>query len=726
MTVQQRREKVKKLRSSAQDHATFMQQCMDEMFDETGDIDDARTICELLWEEQADDGDDFGELSMSTVRKVHADAGNTMEFVLSDATPDRYGDVIEPDGWDLKNFSKNPIALFNHNSDFPIGRWEKLRVVDGALRGYLKMAPAGTSPRIDELRNLMDAGILRAVSVGFRPVESTALEGSKIGGRRYIKSELIETSLVSVPANPNAIAVAKSLKVSRETLDVVFTKHGTEDLGKTVRNIKGAHASHTPNGKTKQMNIAQRIIEAENRLTGLRDQLATHVEAIDDNNPTDEATTLTETLTTQIETQEKAYEALKRAETAIAKAAAKGNALPGVGTERGSEHAMTIRGPGRMFATPSKKVAPLDLLFKAIATDIKHFGEGRKRPILDVLKENYGDNDLGESVRTIMAQMVTKAAAIPADTTTSGWADTLVQTVVGDFIEALMPFSVYPALRAKGGTFTFGRNGTISLPARVQSTTVAGAFVAQGAPIPVRQGAFTPITLTPKKMGVITTMTREITEHSTPQIEAILRQAMLEDTAVAIDTILLDATAASTTRPAGLKNGQTKVNASATASIVGFVADLKALVAALITATNGNIRQPVWIMNPGDVLAASLLQTTVGETPFREELAGGTLLGYPVLQTTTGLSDMMGIIDAADFMTATGDTPQFSVSDQAVLHMEDTSPAALSTVATPNTVAAPIRSLWQTDSMAIRMIMDINWAKRRTGIFQWTDTMAWN
>jgi HK97 family phage major capsid protein/HK97 family phage prohead protease len=712
------RAKIKTLKRS--DRTDFMEQCISVIVDEGSDEDTARDICEILWD---DEDIDLGELSMTTVRKTHADADNkSMEFILSDATPDRYGDIIEPAGWDLKNFNRNPIALFNHNSDFPIGSWEKLKVVDGKLRGHLTMAPAGTSPRIDELRNLIEAGILRAVSVGFRPIERTYIEGSN-GGIRYLKSELIETSLVSVPANPNALAVAKSMNVSRETLDMVFAKHGTEDRTRERSIPNGGHASKTPNGKTNTMNIAQRIVEAQNRINGLRDQLNAHVEGIDDANVTDEQTALTETLTTQIETQEKALAALQRAEASIAKSATVTR------PNGGGDLDITRTGNGgRLFATVErKKIQPLDLLFKAIATDIKHFGEGRKRPILEVLKENYGDNDLGESVRTVMARMVTKAASIPADTTTSGWADTLVQTVIGDFIESLMPFSIYPALRAKGGTFTFGRNGTISLPARTTSTTVAGAFVAQGAPIPVRQGAFTPITLTPKKMGVITTMTREITEHSTPQIEAILRQAMMEDTAVAIDTILLDATAASATRPAGLKNGQTKVTATAGGAVpAALIGDLRGLYAALITATQGNIRNPAWIMNPGDVLAASLIQTTTGDTPFREEISRGTLLGFPILQSTTGLSDMMAIIDAADFMTATGDTPQFSVSDQAVLHMEDTSPAALSTAGTPNVVAAPIRSLWQTDSMAIRMILDINWAKRRAGIFQWTDTMTWN
>jgi hypothetical protein len=52
-------------------------------------------------------------------------------------------------------------------------------------------------------------------------------------------------------------------------------------------------------------------------------------------------------------------------------------------------------------------------------------------------------------------------------------------------------------------------------------------------------------------------MTREITERSTPAIEQLLRNAIQEDTAVAIDSVLLDANAATTIRPAGLRNGIT-------------------------------------------------------------------------------------------------------------------------------------------------------------------------
>ncbi len=481
--------------------------------------------------------------------------------------------------------------------------------------------------------------------------------------------------------------------------------------------------------------LAKRIQDLQQKVVANRDSLTALTEL---DAPSAEDIASIDTLGKQLEADEGLLATLKRAEAQLARGATGTSLVPVPPAQQETIQLQRVppKTPhipevselsprGRTFAIPGQKVRPSDYIFKAVAASIKHFADP-KRPVLDVLKEHYGDGETGETVRRIMAEMITKAAAIPADTTTSGWATNLVQTVIGDFIESLIPFSLYPKIAARGASYTFGRNGTISLPARNTATSVGGAFIAQGAAIPVKQGAFTSVTMTPKKMGVITTMTREITEHSIPAIESIVRDAMMEDTGVAIDTILLDATAADTTRPAGLKNGISKVSASATASIVGFVADITNLTAALITATSGRLRSPAWIMNPGDVLKASLLQTTVGETPFREEMSGGTLLGYPIFATTTGLSDMMALIDCADFATATGDTPQFSVSDQAVLHMEDTSPTALSAVATPNTVAAPIRSLWQTDTMAIRMILDINWIKRRSGIFQWTDTMAWN
>jgi len=706
----------------------FVSACIAERQNEHPDEDQEQSAaaCYSMWKERS------AATGNKIIHKTHASETEGMDFILSDASPDRFGDVIEASGWDLKNFARNPIALFNHNTDFPVGRWENLQVKDGALRGRLRLAPMGTSARIDEIRKLVDAGILRAVSVGFLPIESKPRSNSAPGSF-YVKSELVETSLVSVPANPNALAIAKSLKVSDDTIKLVFAKNGDKKPAAVTRGTNGKHAETSSHRKKRAMNpLGQRITDAQDGIVKLKDQLTEHLKSIDDENPDDAATALTEELTGKIEMRQKALDALKNAEKRLATATAAASNDEtndddkGSNANNGNGSALTIRNY-RPFAMPSKKITAVDHYWRGLTVAVKHFGERGTRTILDVLRDTYGENDTSNMTRLLMSRMVTKAASIPADTVTSGWADTLVQTSIGEFITALTPYSVYPTLAAKGGSFTFGRNGTISLPARSLASMLSGAFIAQGAPIPVKQGAFTPITLTPKKMGVITTMTREITEHSTPAIEAILRNAILEDTAVAIDTILLDATAASTIRPAGLRNGEAAVGPTAGGGIAALIGDLKLLVADLISGTNGNIRSPVWIINPGDVLAISLTQAAAGgDLPFRDELAGGTLLGYPVIQTTTGTSDLMYLVDAADFITATGDTPNFSVSDQAVLHMEDTTPTAISGTGTPAVVASPTRSLWQTDTMAIRMILDINWARKRAGTVSWTQTMTWN
>jgi len=55
--------------------------------------------------------------------------------------------------------------------------------------------------------------------------------------------------------------------------------------------------------------------------------------------------------------------------------------------------------------------------------------------------------------------------------------------------------------------------------------------------------------------------------------------------------------------------------------------------------------------------------------------------------------------------------------------MEDTSPADL--VISPSTVAAPQKSLFQTDSLALRMVMPLNWVQRRAGTVAWTSSVTW-
>jgi HK97 family phage major capsid protein/HK97 family phage prohead protease len=622
------------------------------------------------------------------------------EFVMSDESVDRMGDVIEQAGWKLNNFTANPIALFGHDSSFPIGNWKNVRVEGGKLRGRLELLAKGFSARIDELRALVEAKMLRAVSVGFKPLDAEALSGSKVGGVRFKKQELVECSLVSVPANPNALAIAKSLHISDDVKRLIFGETADEVSTVLRRGMPGEPAVLPPQiGKAKKMaTLSDRIVDAQNDLNRLRDQLTDHVK--EDN--ADEI--VTGELADQIEQKEGAIAALKRAESALA--AKSGD----------PENQQETRRP---FAQAAKRSESKDLVLRSAVVQVLSHIE--KRSPIDILKARYGEDD---GIKT-MLDVVTKAASAPATTTTTGWAAELVQTATLDFLESLMPLSIYPGLRDRGGRFTFGRNGVVSIPSRAATPTVAGSFVAQGGAIPVRQAAFNATTLTPKKMAVITTFTREISEHSTPAIEAVLRQAIQEDTALAIDTVLMDATAASTTRPAGLRNGVSGLTATTGGGFAALVGDIKGLVGALITSSGGNLRAPVFIMNPVQALSIALTQNAGGDFPFAADIGRGLLQGYPVLQSSTVASGTVMLVDAADFFSASGDEPRFDVSDQATLHMEDTSPTAIATAGTPNVVAAPVRSLWQTDTIGLRMIMDLNWAMRRTGTVAYVTSVTW-
>jgi HK97 family phage prohead protease/HK97 family phage major capsid protein len=691
-------------------HDDFMSRCVDETDDED--------VCELIWEEN--------RAANGVLHKTHAETVNGMEFVLSDETPDRMDDIIMSDGWELANFKNNPIALFNHNPNFVIGKWSDLRVESKQLRGNLELAPAGTSPRIDEIRKLIEAGILKAVSVGFRPIKRQSRnEQDKYGfaGSIFTKSELVETSLVAVPANPNALAIAKSLGVSPATIDLVFAGQGAK--GRIVQRGLTRRASRKQQ-KDKEggaaMSLAQRVTDAQTRLVTLRDQLVEHLKSVDDSNVTDEQLEVTQELNSKIAQEEKGLAALQEAERHLAETAAESD-----GTGRGlvvhtQRDVIKPNGGARPFniGKTRKEVNVIDLLARSGA--IMMVAHQQRKPIEDIRKSVYPED---EPVRAMLDWSM-RAASAPAMTTVTGWAAELVQTLFASFMETLMPKSVYPRLSSKGLSLTFGRNGRISIPTRSLTPSIAGSFVGEGQPIPVRQGAFTSQVLSPKKMAVITTWTREIDEQSVPAIEGLLRNAIQEDTAISLDTVLLDSGAATLIRPAGILNGVTPLTATAGGGFTALVGDIKQISGALLTATKGNVRSPVWLMNPQQVMSAGLTPAPgVGAFPFQDQINGGNLQGWPIIDSGTVPLGTVIAMDAADFVSVGGDAPRFELSDQATLHMEDTAPADIVSGVAPGTPANPVKSMWQTDSIALRLILPVNWTIRRPGVVAAVVGVTW-
>jgi HK97 family phage major capsid protein len=382
-----------------------------------------------------------------------------------------------------------------------------------------------------------------------------------------------------------------------------------------------------------------------------------------------------------------------------------------------------IQSPSVIHNRTKDSFDPIDLFVKA--GTLAYFSKGWGRTLEDTrsrIAERYPDYK-EESVRVI-ADIVLRSASAPALTTVAGWAQELVQTTFAPLMPLLMPKAVLTRLATRGLALSFGATGRIIIPTRSRTPSLAGSFVGEGLPIPVRQGAFTSQTVTPKKMAVITTWTKEMDEHSIPAIEGLLREAIQQDTTVAIDSVLLDANPATVIRPAGLLNGVASTTPTAGGGIPAFVGDIVGLINAISTATYGNVRDLVWIVNQTDMLRASMLTAVnTGIFPFKDEIKAGTLATVPIIDSATVPAKTMILVDAADFVVVGGDAPRMEMSDQATLHMEDTNPQEL--VASPSTVAAPQRSLFQTDSLALRMVLPLNWVQRRAGTVAWTQNVTW-
>jgi HK97 family phage prohead protease len=131
-------------------------------------------------------------------------------FVVSTPEVDRYGTIIVPAGIDYTAYLNNPIVLAQHDSDqWPIGRCLGFAMNGENLEATIQVECVTEEGK--KLTKLINAGFVKAVSVGIIPTEyeEQTIDGNKV--TVYTKSELVEFSVVSVPANRQAL-LKKSLK----------------------------------------------------------------------------------------------------------------------------------------------------------------------------------------------------------------------------------------------------------------------------------------------------------------------------------------------------------------------------------------------------------------------------------------------------------------------------------------------------------------------------------
>ena len=191
------------------------------------------------------------------------DSGVNITGYASTKDFDRAGDTIMPEAWTkggLNNFEKNPIILFNHNYDKPIGRATGLKVTENGLEMKAKISKSAP----ENVATLVKEGILGAFSVGFRIKDADYLE--ETDGLKIKDAELFEVSVVSVPCNQAAtFSLAKSFDSMDEYEDFKNTFKNSVDLAgqSLAKDEDSFEASDTPDGTEKSVQKEMTMSEVQ-------------------------------------------------------------------------------------------------------------------------------------------------------------------------------------------------------------------------------------------------------------------------------------------------------------------------------------------------------------------------------------------------------------------------------------------------------------------------------
>jgi HK97 family phage prohead protease len=139
-----------------------------------------------------------------------------VRFIASTEDVDRDNEKVLSTGWKLDSYKKNPVVLWAHNyTELPIGRADVWIDKDAkALMADITFAEMEQNSKADSVFKMVKSGVLNAVSVGFSPNMKKAKFGQteKEPSITFEEQELLEISVVPVPANRNAIATSKSIE----------------------------------------------------------------------------------------------------------------------------------------------------------------------------------------------------------------------------------------------------------------------------------------------------------------------------------------------------------------------------------------------------------------------------------------------------------------------------------------------------------------------------------
>jgi hypothetical protein len=285
--------------------------------------------------------------------------------------------------------------------------------------------------------------------------------------------------------------------------------------------------------------------------------------------------------------------------------------------------------------------------------------------------------------------VLTRAASTMATLTDPAWAGPLARYAVSQAIEDIVAMTAAGRMEAAGAMrVDMGRLASVTVPGRGTTAADAGNWVAEGAPIPAKQYNYAPGKLNLRKLAVIVTLTEEMSRAS--NLEDLLRTMLTQAAGMAIDAQMFSTIAGDATKPVGLFNGLTPITPTA-ATASGFDAcsqDLGLL--AQDIATRGGGRRAFFIAAPAQAISIKFYT------------GGGDV--FPLAASSGMAAKSAACIEPESLAFAIAD-PEFAVGNVAAIQQEDTAPADLLTI-------PPVKSMFQIDAIALRMVVFAAWAMR--------------
>lgn len=660
-----------------------------------------------------------------SVLHVKAADGNTGRLFSGMATtpkPDRVEDIIEPLGVHFKN--PLPLLLF-HSSHMPVGSVKFGKPTEDGIpfdASIPEVSEVGDVKTLtDKAAHLVKYGLIKAVSIGFRPLKpfEKNVEFLEAGGFRFLKTEVLELSLVPIPANVDAtIHTIKSFDTDGAAFGWTsgIAARGGPGVAGVSRAASGA--VRLGSGMAKKT-IAEQIKDWEATRAAKAARRSELMAAANDKGETLEGPEAEEydTLTKDMGKVDEHLVRLHAEEADNARAAVPvvAAAAPVVPAPSGGGHVGATYAPIQVRSVLPPGIEFSRLVICKMASFIE-MQKGNFVSALDVARARYPHE---ARIQAFLKAAVAPAMSTPAD---GPWAGTLVEptNLANEFIEYLRPKTIIGRIPGLSMVpFNIRVNG--------QTSGGAGYWVGEGKPKPLTKFDFAPITLGYTKVANIAVITQEAARFSTPSLEQMVRDGLAAAIIARMDIDFVDPDKAVSAgvSPASITNGITAIPASGTTA-AAFRADMADLFAAFV-ADNMDPSTAVLIMPTGTALALSMMVNALGQPEFPGmSMSGGTYNGLPVVASqylatlgTTG--GILILVNAADILLADDGGVDVDVSREASLEMSD----APTQVGSAGTGAALV-SLWQNNLIGLRAERFVNWRRRRDDAVQWIDNVAYS